>query len=452
MRFTPPDEDVVVYETVFENDFLDRIKVSKTLSGIVDRIEDPLVIAVDGKWGTGKSYFLKRWAGAHKIQNDGKANVIYFDAFENDYLSDPLTSIVGLVAERTPGNKPTLPNRLKTLAYGLAAPAVRIGLSIATAGASSVLSELGDAGIDALSKEAQQAIDQHWAKEQGRQAAMLLFRETLSALTTSENGETTPLVVVIDELDRCRPDYALSVLETIKHFFSVPNVHFVLGVNFTTLEDIVRVRYGNNVDSGAYLRKFVSFSLNLPNHIGDHDKTPASVVYFQKVISKMELPKRISRELLEQIQLLTPVHDLSIRDVGKILSTAAILPQDALTDDNYATWRAILVTLIIAKVTSPNLFRKLVELRATVEEMKEFLGAQDERIKSTLVDGQENQNFSRDTLHLYGIWHYAMTNGKTPNGLEIPPLDRAFDRFGGRELHRIPATIHSAWLSVIELK
>ena len=102
MRFLPPEEPIELYKSVFDDDLLGRKKVSQSLSNILDRIEDPLVVALDGRWGTGKSYFLKRWVGAHKMQNSGKALTIYFDAFAHDYLSDPLIALVGALSKRLP--------------------------------------------------------------------------------------------------------------------------------------------------------------------------------------------------------------------------------------------------------------------------------------------------------------------------------------------------------------
>ena len=81
MRFLPPSDEVVLYETGFDNDFLGRRKFGEILSEVLERIEDPLVVALDGPWGTGKSYFLKRWVGAHTKQNSGSALILYFNAF-----------------------------------------------------------------------------------------------------------------------------------------------------------------------------------------------------------------------------------------------------------------------------------------------------------------------------------------------------------------------------------
>lgn len=95
---------------------------------------------------------------------------------------------------------------------------------------------------------AEKALDDYWKHEEDKPTAMRDFRKTLE-----DFAKKSPLIIVIDELDRCRPDYALSVLEIIKHFFSLPGIHFVFGVNLEALENSVRCRYGPGIDAHGYL-------------------------------------------------------------------------------------------------------------------------------------------------------------------------------------------------------
>lgn len=56
-----PDPEICLYKDGFgQNDILDRAKTGTQMSDLLERISDPLVIALDGKWGTGKTHFLKR--------------------------------------------------------------------------------------------------------------------------------------------------------------------------------------------------------------------------------------------------------------------------------------------------------------------------------------------------------------------------------------------------------
>ena len=278
MKYLVPTPNLSPYNHGFENfDLLDRARKGKQLSDIVERIDDPLVIAVDGSWGTGKSFFLKCWVGAHSIENGGLARTVYFDAFESDYLDDPLMSLTSTITDRIGPDETSREvwTKVRTAAAKLWRPTTRVALAMATAGASEVGGAVADAAFASSGDELSRQIDAIWRAEKTRKGAMDGFRAALTDLTTSkdETSEPQKLVVVIDELDRCRPDYALSVLEVIKHFFTVPNVHFVLGVNLVELANSVKARYGSATNTSQYLQKFITITLNLPNTSGQRGQT-----------------------------------------------------------------------------------------------------------------------------------------------------------------------------------
>lgn len=453
MRFLPPDEHVVLYDTVFEKDLLGREKVSKTLSGVLDRIEDPLVVALDGRWGTGKSYFLKRWVGAHRKQNDGRANTVYFDAFANDYLADPLVALVAALAERIEPEEEQKLDRVKRIALKFVKPAARIGLAIATAGASEALNSIGDAAAESLKDEASKAVDDFWAREEGRQAAMEEFRSAIKTLTETPSPEDpTPLVIVIDELDRCRPDYALEVLEVVKHFFAVPHVHFVLGVNLLALENSVKARYGLEIDATAYLQKFLSFTLSLPDEVGEYRRTSVAVEYAAQTGAEMGIPRYMLDEICEQLKVLQRYNHISIREVGKILSSVAVLPDEAQGKNIHWGWRVTAVTLLITKVIRPRLFGKLVGTSISRDELIEYFGAHKEFINPRLDNGEQNRKFDNKVCNLYGTWRYLCNDWGADGAEELGGYARQFDTFGDPgEVAAIPLRINSDWISVFRL-
>ena len=143
MRLTPPEPDFVPGSVGFDcdknghsYDLIGRKALGERLSELVERFDQPLVIALDDDWGSGKSHFLKLWTGAHGLENGGSAKIIYFDAFQHDYLDDPMISLIGAVigaSAEQPAQGAEKPffdraiERLKPLAWKLAKPAVRIG-------------------------------------------------------------------------------------------------------------------------------------------------------------------------------------------------------------------------------------------------------------------------------------------------------------------------------------
>lgn len=184
MKLFPQDDQVVLYETAFEDDILERKSISKQLSDLVEKIEDPIVFALDDKWGSGKSYFLKRWVSAHSKENDGHAVTVYFDAFESDYLTDPLVAIITAVSERIPEEQKATIDKWKAVATKLAKPTFGIALSLATFGAKQYLDEIGDAVSEAVSSEAKDATQDLWDAEKERKDAIKAFKDLLSRVRT----------------------------------------------------------------------------------------------------------------------------------------------------------------------------------------------------------------------------------------------------------------------------
>ncbi len=226
-------------------DIFGRKKIGEGLTHLVSQVEDPIVLAVDGQWGSGKTIFLKMWLGELKKLG---FPVVYFDAFANDYMEDafvPLAAeIIGLAQTKLKADLSKLDDlKVKTtkVAKVVMRSALKIGIKVATFGAL----DAGDIE-GTIADEVETVFDKHIGelitKHDVVKSDMVAFKEALESLPKlfspdfQSDEQVKPIVVIIDELDRCRPSYALQLLERMKHFFSVPKVHFVLGVNLDQLE------------------------------------------------------------------------------------------------------------------------------------------------------------------------------------------------------------------------
>ena len=190
------------------------------------------MIALDGQWGSGKTTFLKMWAG--ELRNAGFP-VVYFDAFANDYIGDAFTAIageiIGLVQDR---EKATTPTAKKFVAKAIGAGKVvlrsglKIGVKTATMGAldAADLKGLANDVAAETSNLTDEYVGELLTRQNASKATLSAFREALSALPAmladvqadsgrSESGRK-PLIFIIDELDRCRPLFALEILERVK--------------------------------------------------------------------------------------------------------------------------------------------------------------------------------------------------------------------------------------------
>ena len=320
---TIPEPQIELYKEGFTKACkLGRATEGKKLSDLVERFSQPMSIALDAPWGAGKSVFLKCWVGAHCLENGGTANTVYFDAFRNDFMDDPLIGLTASISERfeSGSDKSKIWLKAKDAAFKLVRPAMRIGLALATAGTSEIVGDIGDAGLEAGSKELEEASKEFWRKEDGKRAAMESFRKALVEITADKK-----LVIVVDELDRCRPDYALSLLEVIKHFFDVPNVHFVLGVNLKELANSVRARYGAKIEAEKYLQKFVSISMPLVPRNSQYSSSQVQLRHFNAVSIQMGLADEWKYSWLQEYIGVVEHHaKLSLRDVERIATLAIV--------------------------------------------------------------------------------------------------------------------------------
>lgn len=372
-RLTVPEPVIELYQDGFEAkeggvSNLGRAEDGKKLSDLVEKIAEPMVIAVDAPWGAGKSVFLKCWVGEHiKEEHGNKATTVYFDAFQHDFLDDPLIALTGVITERfekvSSRSKKWKP--VKEAASKLVRPAARIGLALATAGASEAAGVIVDAGLAAGSKELEKASDEFWKKEDGKRAAMQSFRDALEHLAAEQK-----LVIVVDELDRCRPDYALNLLEVIKHFFNVPNVHFVLGVNLTELENSVRARYGAGVNAGLYLQKFVhvTMHLNESSRVGNRKQITA---HFENVGKLLSLSENQTFTMAKRILQTNKPKLVSLRTIERIGTSIKVSNVEGEPQSDNQGLYILRAALIIIKEGDKALYRRILERKEPKEDLFE---------------------------------------------------------------------------------
>jgi hypothetical protein len=393
-------------------DLLNRRPLGQKLTDLVDRINQPLVIALDGGWGSGKSHFLKLWAGAHKKELGGKAEAIYFDAFEHDYLDDPLVSLVSRLttenATETWGATAVL--RVKKAALPVAKLLLRAGLAAAVAAATgAIVPPSGDAATEKAGDIADENVEAFWKAESSRIAAMQGFRDALKTLT-GEGENARKIVFIIDELDRCRPDYALNLLEIIKHFFTVPNVHFVLGVNLKELENSVKARYGAEISAAKYLQKFVSLTMTLPSGRPEAPESSAAHDYLNAVIKDYVHDPELLEAISKRLERLAKQQDLSLRDMQRILAQLSLLPT-ALTK-KYWGYQIMVVGTLFLKVLHPATYAKVRRNLCSQEEVAASL---------SLAKPQDESHYE---LHYrdWAIWAFVLGSKAA---LEIPgmPVD-----------------------------
>ena len=247
----PPDD-------VFKNDRLGlEPAITARSQALLSR--SPQAIAIDGHWGTGKSTFLALWA-AHLRFSGIKA--VEFNAWKS-FGPDPFDALTREILRQV--NVPTSeqkPPHKRLLAFlsrhaHLVAQGTKLASSLQTEleGVASAI-ELGlMPALKAVSSESDYASECHIDSPD-------TFASVLSYAASSWSDK--PVVVMIDELDRCSPDYAVDMLQLLEHVFYTDNLVFVVSVNRSELIHSIRAFYGQGFNAEGYLERFFDDILPLP--------------------------------------------------------------------------------------------------------------------------------------------------------------------------------------------
>ena len=259
-----PREIDITEEEPFRNDLLDRKESVEVLTHLVESIEGPCVLAVDAAWGTGKTTFLTMWT--HHLRKI-KFPVVEFNAWETDFSGDPFIALSTELAEGIKNNssKKDLTKKINSLKkvakqfLQLAAPGVVQSLTGGIFDISPLLEkQSGHVPQSSAESRLNEYLDAKKCIEEFKRVLQDL------AVALSESHENRPLIVVIDELDRCRPSYAVELLEVVKHLFGVDRIVFVLAINRSELTHSVKALYGSGFDADNYLRRFFDIDFRLP--------------------------------------------------------------------------------------------------------------------------------------------------------------------------------------------
>ena len=227
---------------IWKDDALKRDRDASNLEALIAGQEGPLTLCLDGAWGTGKTFFLRRFKSQWEASG-GKA--LYFNAWEDDNLDDPLIALIGQLW-------PLLkPSGMDGLVDNIKKCTIPLLKKIA-------LNRVGVDGKD-VSSSASNAFDEYADLQASRQQ----LKECLTEIAdTIFNSSHRPLLFIVDELDRCRPSFSVALLERIKHLFPIRHIVFLVGVDREQVTASVRAVYGD-IDAENYLHRFFDATLKL---------------------------------------------------------------------------------------------------------------------------------------------------------------------------------------------
>lgn len=260
------------------------------------------VLNINSEWGSGKSYFLKRWANS--IRNNHP--VIYFDAWSNDFHNEPLTLILGEIIEQLESliKGRDRQNKIKALVQHsgnvlkATAPELAKGIvkKLVNVDVSSISQRVEDQenetiAADTLSASTKALLSLHKQQQSSIAELKSTIQSILEDVICSENSDQqsrwSPMYIFIDELDRCRPTFAVELLEVVKHIFSMDKVIFVVATDTEQLQHSIKAIYGQGFDSEKYLGRFFNRSFTLASPCMDTfiEALPSSEVLIKRIIA-----------------------------------------------------------------------------------------------------------------------------------------------------------------------
>ncbi|MBG0840710.1 P-loop NTPase fold protein [Ectopseudomonas toyotomiensis] len=256
-------------------DQLGRKEIADILTDYIDEAEHIKVVNINSPWGTGKTFFLTNWRAA--LMEDRA--VVYFNAWENDFTGDPMISLVANIRDQlrefvpqTAIAKKKFNDFLKSAGAAVVstAPVFARGITRKLVGVG--LDELSDSLDEESQKTAEEMAEKFVERMIETNADKILsvhnFKTSLAALMTlAVKKSQKPVYIFIDELDRCRPTYAIELLERVKHLFDVEGCKFVIATDTTQLAHSICAVYGGGFASIDYLKRFfdISYTFDEPN-------------------------------------------------------------------------------------------------------------------------------------------------------------------------------------------
>lgn len=258
-------------EYPFKNDYTDRYeKIAQSLTEVIniESKKHPLVLSIDAPWGLGKTSFIDMW-GQKLINNSDDFIVIKFDAWKNDYSDFPLQTIMsellGQLKEfKEIKNIDNLKKKGVALCKAFVPAAGRLIIGIAAEHLR--LKEAGAEFLNDIEEALVGSIEKRLTEYENHKNILSEFKEYLSEICQDKT-----LYLFVDELDRCRPTFAISVLEVVKHFFDVKNLCCIISTNIDALSMSIGKAYGyDSTQAKAYLERFVDIPIKLPEP--DHKK------------------------------------------------------------------------------------------------------------------------------------------------------------------------------------
>lgn len=337
-------------------DILHREEYIEILKNIIDGVsagKKSSIFAIDGKWGIGKSFIIDK---LNKEIDKSKYVVFNYNCWQYDYYEEPLVAIISNIQDNIQYCRKYYQKEF------LKECRANKGMAAVYSTGNSVLKKFTGVDLQKIGENAL-SINKEYDKNNSFKKIIAELQKHLKHIT-----DTMPIVFIIDELDRCMPEYAIKVLERIHHIFhGFKNVIVLLSVDRTQLDYSIKKIFGDNTDIDGYLKKFVDFTIKIDNGImADNWQEKYSEDFFNSFkIDNMDIVKTEIEPYLSF---------LNIREKEKIFNKISVINSSIKGKNGYILDEAICAFEIIYAIANEKF--KYKDNLNWLKESKDYIDSQ----------------------------------------------------------------------------
>ncbi len=385
------------------------------------------VIGIDAPWGTGKTQFVSmmknylegKWkktlqegetvnesaetealknTGAVEPENLTSIDTIYYDAWNNDFWGNAFEPFFDCIMNSDCLAKFRENEDFKSF--------LSAGKHIVLCLFSSWLGKkVGEDNVESFKnciKEGTDAIENSDIDVRKLFPEYTNFRDSIIALREGLKKiieKKKKIVIIIDELDRCKPSFAVQTLEIVKHLFNVKGLVFIFSLDIKQLSHSVKAVYGNGFEAIGYLERFFNYMTLLPTTHTDN------IIQLYCKEFEITLDEDNFDKVINAFRIISKMFDLSLRDVRTVFHNYSILHRTILKQyQNIPNAQILYFYFLTMKYKMPVLFYNAVN--SINKDFKDYLNSHTIPFIIDTIDEENHEQFYKDFVESFN--NYAI--------------------------------------------